>query len=94
MPKVAGKILWVSWGKVVESVRGACGQTSSFVHIRSNHGVAMGINRRLFRVVYTFCIQLLPQPVGVFTSVNLLFSPSSTGLITTTTKYINIIEGE
>jgi hypothetical protein len=94
MPKVAGKMLWVSWGKVVESVLDACGQTTRFVHIRSSYGATMGISRRLFRVVYTFCIQLLPQPVGIFTSVKLLFSPSSTGLITTTTKYINIIEGE
>lgn len=41
----------------------------------------LGIKQRLFRSLYTFCIQPFPQHLVFSTSVNLLLSPSSTAPI-------------
>jgi hypothetical protein len=78
--------MWTSWVQLVEKTRDACGQTMAVLHTQLTSSISPWKTPRLFRGLYTLCVQYYTATVGNYTPVNSRLYTQYTGLTKTTTN--------
>lgn len=78
--------MWISCVQVAEKTWVACGQSMAVLHSQFLSPFMSWITARLFRGLYTFCVQNCTAIVGNFTSVNSRLYTQYTGPTKTTTN--------